>query len=249
WSFGDGTYSVEPNVTHAYAEPGEYVASVQVRDLAGAVSSSKVWLQVNPLLNGTASASTHSTSVDSDVGFVGTVAGGTAPYTFWWQFGDEDWGTGPAASHQYLYAGVFPASVTINDSAGASQFIPMTVTVVPGTNQSAPSTNPPPGGPGSSPPGNTPAPPGRNGTVGLPTDIQHVGSNVASLPLGDAVLYAGIAAVLGFAAASAWSRRRQPPVRRAPRAGLRSMGTRARQPRPHSRPDTPGGSRGSTDPN
>lgn len=235
WSFGDGSSTDAADTSHAYAEPGTYLASVVVHDLSGSSTTSRILLRVNPDLNGTAAATGNQTTVDSTVGFVGAVVGGTAPYTYWWQFGDGDWGTGAAVSHAYLYPGVFPAALTINDSVGASMFYPMSITVQSVSNSSGPISTSPGTGTGGAPPGGTHPTPVGNGSLGLPTDIQHVGGSMSSIPVGDAVIYAGVAAVLSLALSSAWSRRGRPPRCRPLYRGLRPLGRRVRNPPPRWR--------------
>src|SRR6266571_3822338 len=52
------------------------------------------------------------------VDFSGLVTGGTQPYSYSWNFGDGDPGTGQASSHTYQKAGKYMAIVTITDAAG-----------------------------------------------------------------------------------------------------------------------------------
>ncbi len=55
-----------------------------------------------------------------NVAFTANVAGGKAPYTFAWSFGDGSTGTGPTATHTYNTVGDYPVTVTVADSASGT---------------------------------------------------------------------------------------------------------------------------------
>jgi len=56
-----------------------------------------------------------------EVHFVGGAAGGLAPYTYSWAFGDGEVGTGQTVTHTYATAGTFSAVLTVVDAASTSK--------------------------------------------------------------------------------------------------------------------------------
>jgi PKD repeat protein len=52
------------------------------------------------------------------VNFTGTPFGGTSPYTFAWNFGDQTTGSGSTVTHAYAVNGTYAVQLTITDHAG-----------------------------------------------------------------------------------------------------------------------------------
>lgn len=93
----------------------------------------------------TASSPTNRGTVGVPVNLTSSVAGGTAPYTFTWRFGDGTSSTGRNASHDYPQAGTYDPMVFVNDSAGHSGSASLSLLIDPAVAVSA-SADPASGG-------------------------------------------------------------------------------------------------------
>ena len=201
WQFGDGTSSLTATPSHAFAVAGTYAPTVQVHDFVGASTSGALQLRVNPVLQVSA---TVVAAGDTTVRFNATPTGGTGPFSYWWQFGDGTAMPGQVSAHAFVLSGSYPASVTVNDSAGASVFVRVWVNI--STASVGPVPPPPTGTIGTGNSTGTGSHP-----IAAPVDVQHDGDSLSvSLPLGDAIVLAGVTAVVGFAVSSAYHRFRPP---------------------------------------
>ena len=90
WTFGDGSTGTGATPSHTYTTAGTYTVTVTATDEYGktgtatesmVVASSPSGLTVSAGSNVTANAGSTAT-------FAGSVSGGTAPYTYSWNFGD-----------------------------------------------------------------------------------------------------------------------------------------------------------------
>ena len=119
WIFGDGTGTSLQNPTHPYSAQGTYTATLTVTDSAShSASATPITITVTAPLSASARAVPTSGSTPLTVAFGTTVSGGTAPYTYDWNFGDGTaHGNTQAPSHTYNAVGTFTATVTVTDSA------------------------------------------------------------------------------------------------------------------------------------
>ena len=129
WDFGDGATGSGSNPTHAYASPGTYTATVTLTDSLGRTATDKVTVVVSTVLAATASVTPTETDVGLNASFSASPAGGTAPYTVTWSFGDGSKSTGASRTHSYASVGTYTATYWVNDSAGASISNALTVVV------------------------------------------------------------------------------------------------------------------------
>jgi PKD domain len=122
WNFGDGAQGTGAAVRHAFLAPGSYPVSVELVDSAGGSANGSITVIVNPPLTATLATNASTPRAGVPIGFTAHVAGGEAPYTFRWEFGD---GTPPldgtaSVDHSYARAGSYAIRVTIADALGVS---------------------------------------------------------------------------------------------------------------------------------
>jgi PKD repeat protein len=121
WNFGDGTTGTGATATHTYTTAGTYTVSVTATDKDGGTSAPATQ-SVNVVSVLTVSAgSNFSGNEGASVTFQGSVTGGTAPYTYSWNFGDGTTASGSLTpSHTYADNGTYTAVLWVIDSAGYS---------------------------------------------------------------------------------------------------------------------------------
>src|SRR3989441_5820892 len=131
WSFGDGTANVAGGVanpnsqSHIYSVKGSYTVNVTITDAGGAKTFGRTTITINPIALSTGFTSAPTTgTVGALVSFTVRTFGGTAPYSFSWNFGD---GTGNQAggfadpnslSHTYTVKGTYTVRVNATDVNG-----------------------------------------------------------------------------------------------------------------------------------
>ncbi|HEY4020179.1 MAG TPA: PKD domain-containing protein [Pseudonocardiaceae bacterium] len=76
-----------------------------------------LWIQGATPLTAAASATPTTGNAPLAVNFTGSAQGGTAPYTYSWNFGDGGTSTTQNPSHTYANAGTYTAQLTVTDSA------------------------------------------------------------------------------------------------------------------------------------
>ncbi len=110
---------------------GQYAVKVYVNFTGGFGTSSALELDVAPSL----AVSPISTLDPTDAGYARPfevfVSGGTAPYSWNWDFGDGSDSSGVVPVHSYALPGNYTAEVWINDSAGSSAVRDLQVSVDP----------------------------------------------------------------------------------------------------------------------
>ncbi len=82
-------------------------------------------------LTGSATGSPRNGTAPLTVQFRAEAEGGLLPYQFHWSFGDGTSASGVDPAHTYATAGDFTARVWVNDSAGASRIVNLSITVGP----------------------------------------------------------------------------------------------------------------------
>ncbi|HEV2376909.1 MAG TPA: PKD domain-containing protein [Streptosporangiaceae bacterium] len=75
------------------------------------------WIQGSTPLSATASGTPKTGNAPLNVSFTGSATGGTAPYTYKWDFGDGSTSTAQNPAHTYSNAGTYTATLTVTDSA------------------------------------------------------------------------------------------------------------------------------------
>jgi PKD repeat protein len=121
WTFGDGTTSTSQSPTHTYAGAGTYSATLTVTDGLGARAvAGALTITVNQLPAAAAGANRTSGDAPVTVNFTGSVTGGTAPFSYSWNFGDGTSAVGQNPIHTYTAAGTYGPTLTVTDAAGHS---------------------------------------------------------------------------------------------------------------------------------
>ncbi len=105
-----GAYTVTPAKTGYTFVPATQSVTITTANVTGINF-------VAPTLVITATATPTSGSAPLTVAFGSTVTGGTAPYTYDWNYGDNTaHGTTASPSHVYATGGTFPVTLTVTDS-------------------------------------------------------------------------------------------------------------------------------------
>ncbi len=122
WKFGDGTaHKTVQNPSHTYQSAGTFQPVLTVTDSAGAQSQDKsLSITVSGTLAVVAAGTPLTGNAPLAVAFTATGSGGTPPYTYAWDFGDQTTGSGQTVSHTYAQAGTFHVTLTLTDSASGT---------------------------------------------------------------------------------------------------------------------------------
>ncbi len=121
WNFGDGQSGAGQTVSHVYSSAGTYTAKVTVTDTANAAGSGSVGITVTSGSSLTIAATASPTSsvyAPLTVTFSCSASGGTAPYSYLWDFGDGASSTEANTTHTYNNVGMFTAKVIVADFNG-----------------------------------------------------------------------------------------------------------------------------------
>lgn len=119
WNFGDGTTSTAQNPSHTYAQNGVYNVCLTVSGANNCTSTfcDSVWVGNNPM------PCQNYFSYGAQglyVAFYGYAFGGTAPYTYSWDFGDGSTGNTAYSMHVYAAGGTYNVTLTTTDAGGCS---------------------------------------------------------------------------------------------------------------------------------
>jgi PKD repeat protein len=116
WDFGDGNTSTEQNPSHAYAEKGNYTATLTVSNKAGSHSAtSAVTVLLPPSAN--FSASEVRATSGSTIKFNDESSGDIDSWS--WDFGDGGSSTEQNPSHVYNDAGTYTVSLTVSNAVSS----------------------------------------------------------------------------------------------------------------------------------
>ncbi len=132
WDFGDGTYSMEKQITHVYDSPGTFDVSLRIQaidsQLYGQFMYDWDYLSIvvtvpDAPLSANADGSNlgiYETIVDESIQFYGLAVGGTEPYIYNWDLGDNTHSNEQNPLHIYNAAGTYTATLTVYDNEGAT---------------------------------------------------------------------------------------------------------------------------------
>ena len=123
WDFGDGSFSTDASPTHTYATPGDYSITLVVTDANTCTNTLLItdYISVTNAVDVTFSGSPLAACTPPlDVNFTSTVTGGTAPFTYAWDFGDGNTATTANPSNTYTALGAYDVMLTVTDPSGCS---------------------------------------------------------------------------------------------------------------------------------
>jgi len=133
WTLGDGSTSPAANTVHIYVTGGNFTAWLIVYDSArGYALSNYLWVNVtSAAVNLTVIPPTDFVTTRAGVNATlqAVVWGGVPPYTFTWDFGYGQVGTGMSPTHTYPGPGTYNVILTVTDSQGTSASYSMTLTI------------------------------------------------------------------------------------------------------------------------
>src|SRR5579871_5213123 len=133
WDFGDGSQGAGGSVSHVYTMAGTFDVTVNVTDLTGQEELLNTTVVVYPSLTTGITGGPFGPHIfPLVVGFTALPTGGSgAPYNLTWDFGDGSaTATGSQVGHEYDFPGTYRATLTTEDSTGATAFAAVNITVV-----------------------------------------------------------------------------------------------------------------------
>jgi len=131
WDFGDGGSSTDQNPSYTYSEEGDYTVIFTVTDDSSQQDTDSIIINASEEsepLEASCSASPAEGEIPFEVTFTGSVSGGTAPYTYSWNFGDGQSSSSQNPSHTYSSAGTYTVTLTITDSTTTQASASITIT-------------------------------------------------------------------------------------------------------------------------
>ena len=119
WSFGDGSSSSSADPAHAYASPGNYTATLTVRDANGGSNVSRVNVSVFAELTLAVTVTPRTGDAPLLVEGQAIVSGGAGGYAETWSFGDGTANvSGNSTGHVFSAPGIFLLGVRAVDALG-----------------------------------------------------------------------------------------------------------------------------------
>lgn len=120
WSFGDGSTSTDLEPSYTYQFSGNYVVTFTATDATGDEAEATLMITVGSDSKPVVAVGADPTSGPAplNVQFEANAAGGDAPLTYAWDFGDGDTSTDTNPTHTYTADGTYNAKVTVTDADG-----------------------------------------------------------------------------------------------------------------------------------
>jgi PKD repeat protein len=134
WSFGDGGAAMGRAVSHSYATPGTYTATLTVTNNGGrsATTSQTVSVGASALPTASFVFSPASPGVGQVIQFnasTSTAVAGHSILSYVWNWGDGAIGSGQLASHSYTAAGSYNVTLSVTDDASQMSTTSTTITI------------------------------------------------------------------------------------------------------------------------
>ncbi|MEO9532844.1 MAG: PKD domain-containing protein [Crocinitomicaceae bacterium] len=121
WDFNDGNSSTQENPLNYFTADGTYSVSLFIIDVVTGcqdIVTVPITIDCGTSCNVTGATATYVDSIDCTVNFISTAYGGTAPYTYFWQFGDGQTSSSANPTHNYAAQGAYTYTLTITDANG-----------------------------------------------------------------------------------------------------------------------------------
>src|SRR3989441_45302 len=131
WTFGDGASRTGCSTTHVYSNPGTFTVVVTAQDSLGVTASKTVSEVVNAQPTVSFTISPTSAISSQSVTITATTVGGTNPFNFSWNFGDNSSGSGNVVSHTYSVQGTYTVTLTVRDANAQTATSTQTLSVAP----------------------------------------------------------------------------------------------------------------------
>lgn len=133
WRFGDQSDEVftGARTEHVYAKPGTYIIDVTAKTTSGKdFRTTKTLVVREPLVKACILPSRTSGNAPLGIQFSGSCSTGES-LSYLWDFGDSAQSDQPEPIHVYDNPGTYTATLTVTDTSGAKDTVPVTITVQP----------------------------------------------------------------------------------------------------------------------
>ncbi|MCL7413639.1 MAG: PKD domain-containing protein, partial [ANME-2 cluster archaeon] len=121
WDFGDSQAGSGINPNHTYIQNGSYTVTLTVTDNNGAKAQDTAQVTVDTGLMAEATGP-YSATVGVSISFNGSASGGTAPYSYSWDFDNNDGintdANGATPTHTFNNLGTYTVTLNVSDSDG-----------------------------------------------------------------------------------------------------------------------------------
>ena len=132
WYYGDGSFQLSTNGSHAYANAGTYSVKLVATSNYGCVDSIRATVSVNipPVAGFTTNLNAQCIN-GNQFFFTNTSTSPNSPMTYRWEFGDGSTSTQVNTSYQYSQHGIFPVKLVTTSQAGCKDSVIQNITVHP----------------------------------------------------------------------------------------------------------------------
>ena len=120
WNFGDGATDAGATVTHVFTSANDYTAILTVTGPGGSDSAERTVAVSMPATAPTATFTASPENGDAPLEVSFDASGSTGDISAYsWDFGDGTAGTGATVTHEFTFAGDYPATLTVTGPGGS----------------------------------------------------------------------------------------------------------------------------------